>query len=182
MKKQTGMTFIEVLVALVILTTGILGAVAMQASAKKGSFDAMQRSIASAYAQDIIEKIRGNRADILILSGYTGTFGNGSQSLPNPRCNSVASLCTSTQMIAHDLYEWEQRLDGADVTLSGINAGGLVDARGCIQHNDNAVTVVISWQGRVSTQDSADEDFGLENDCGSKTDKRRQLLVNAFIY
>ena len=54
------MTFIEVLIALVILIMGILGAVAMQATAKKGSFDAMQRSVASALAQDIIERMRGN--------------------------------------------------------------------------------------------------------------------------
>ncbi len=32
MRKQSGLTFIEVLVSLVILATGILGAVAMQAS------------------------------------------------------------------------------------------------------------------------------------------------------
>ena len=66
-KSQKGMTFIEVLVALLILVTGILGAVAMQATAKKGSFDAMQRSVASALAQDILERMRSN--DSTALSG-----------------------------------------------------------------------------------------------------------------
>ena len=61
------MTFIEVLIALVILIMGILGAVAMQATAKKGSFDAMQRSVASALAQDIIERMRGNDATALLI-------------------------------------------------------------------------------------------------------------------
>ncbi|MCI2283138.1 type IV pilus modification protein PilV [Colwellia sp. MSW7] len=59
-KKQRGMTFIEVLVSLFIMVTGILGAVAMQANAKKGSFDAMQRSLASSLTQDIIERMRSN--------------------------------------------------------------------------------------------------------------------------
>lgn len=71
-KSQKGMTLIEVLVALVILVTGIFGAVAMQASAKKGSFDAMQRSVASALAQDIIERMRSNDSDVLILENYQG--------------------------------------------------------------------------------------------------------------
>ena len=62
--KQKGMTFIEVLIALVIMVTGILGAVAMQATAKKGSFDAMQRSLASSLAQDIIERMRSNNATL----------------------------------------------------------------------------------------------------------------------
>lgn len=181
MKKQIGMTFIEVLVALVILSTGILGAVAMQATAKKGSFDAMQRAIASAYAQDIIEKIRANQSDTATLASYAGTFGDGGQSA-GLRCNTVASICNPAQMVTNDLYEWEQRLQGADVKNGVKNAGGLVDARGCIEHNDNAITVVVSWQGRASTKDSADADYALENNCGSKTDKRRQLVVNAFIY
>ena len=37
-KKQSGMTFLEVLIALVILVTGILGAVALQVVAKKSIF------------------------------------------------------------------------------------------------------------------------------------------------
>ena len=73
-QRQNGMTFIEVIIAMVILVVGILGAVAMQASAKKGSFDAMQRSIASALAQDILERMRSNNAGALNL--YNGlTFG-----------------------------------------------------------------------------------------------------------
>ena len=69
--QQCGMTFIEVLIALVIMVTGILGAVAMQATAKKGSFDAMQRALASALAQDIIERMRSN--DATTLANYAGT-------------------------------------------------------------------------------------------------------------
>ena len=73
--KQQGMTLIEVLVALFVLVTGVLGAIALQTNAKQGSFDAMQRSLASALAQDIIERIRSNNADAVILEGYEGIYG-----------------------------------------------------------------------------------------------------------
>ncbi|TWX50665.1 type IV pilus modification protein PilV [Colwellia hornerae] len=185
---QKGMTLIEVLVALVILVTGIFGAVAMQASAKKGSFDAMQRSVASALAQDIIERMRSNDSDILILESYQGVYGAALNTPPTVRCNSVDSLCTSAQMTANDLYEWEVKLMGADVTAGGKNAGGLVGAVGCIDHNKNAVTVVISWQGRVATADGYDADNNsstaatLANACGTSTSKRRQVSVEAFVY
>jgi type IV pilus assembly protein PilV len=182
MRKQSGLTFIEVLVSLVILATGILGAVAMQASAKKGSFDAMQRSIASAYAQDIIERIRSNASDEATLESYQDTYGNDSQSAPEKVCNSPANLCSSAEMVLNDLYEWEQLLQGADVTFNDKNVGGLLDARGCIEHNNNFVTVVVSWQARTSTKDTADSDSAIEVDCGTKSDKRRQVVVEGFIY
>lgn len=182
MKHHKGLTFLEVLVALVVLSTGILGAVAMQASAKKGSFDAMQRSIASAYAQDILERMRSNSSDIITLESYEGTYG-GTTALDSVEgCDSEFTVCNNAQMVAKDLYQWEQTLLGADVTLNGKNIGGLLDAIGCIEHNDNAVTIIVSWQARVATKDSADSDFDFENNCGAQTDRRRQVMINAFIY
>jgi type IV pilus assembly protein PilV len=188
LRRQKGMTLIEVLVALVILVIGILGAVAMQASAKKGSFDAMQRSVASALAQDIIERMRSNDSDILILESYQGVYGAALNALPDVRCDSTAALCTNTQMVTNDLYEWEVKLIGADVTAGAKNAGGLVGATGCIDHNRNSVTVVISWQGRVETADGYDADNNssgaatLANSCGTSGSKRRQVTVEAFVY
>ena len=169
-----GFTFIEVLVAVFILSTGILGAVAMQASAKKASFDAMQRSVASALAQDIIERMRSNKASI--LAGYAGTdYGETLNSVPNKRCNSLVSVCNATEMVINDQYEWEISLMGADVVNGEDHVAGLVDARGCISHNLNAVTVVISWQGRTDILDSH------KSDCGTPSNKRRQIIVKAFI-
>ncbi|NQZ24091.1 MAG: type IV pilus modification protein PilV [Colwellia sp.] len=187
-KLQKGVTFIEVLVALVILITGILGAVAMQASAKKGSFDAMQRSVASALAQDIIERMRSNDSNVIILESYEGVYGVAVNSVPAVRCNSVASLCSNTQMVTNDLYEWEVKLMGADVTSGTKRSGGLVGATGCIAHDNNEVTVVISWQGRVTTADGYDADNNstaaaiFANSCGTSGSKRRQVAIEAFVY
>jgi type IV pilus assembly protein PilV len=172
--KQKGMTFIEVLIAMVILVTGILGAVAMQASAKKGSFDAMQRSVASALAQDIIERMRGN--DPTALASYVGTdYGTTLNSLPAKRCNSQASLCTPAEMVTNDLYEWELALMGGDSFKGTAKKSGLKGVKACISHSVNAVTLVISWDGR--------EEFGTgeEEICGAKSKKRRSLSLQAFI-
>lgn len=169
-----GMTFIEVLVALVILVTGILGAVAMQASAKKGSFDAMQRSAASALAQDIIERMRSNDPTTLanyVKSDYGVTLDSGEIN----RCNTRAVRCTADEMRINDQYEWELSLMGADVTNGANNAGGLIGARACIKHALNAVTVVISWEGRTAISDAE------KDSCGAAGDKRRQVVVEAFV-
>ncbi|MEW6991035.1 type IV pilus modification protein PilV [Colwelliaceae bacterium 6441] len=175
-KRQFGMTFIEVLVALFILVTGVLGAVAMQASVKKGSFDAMQRSLASALAQDIVDKMRSN--DPLALAGYVRSdYGVALDAVPASRCRTVAAICTPAEMVINDRYEWEAALMGANVLQGASNAGGLVGARGCITSNLNSFTVVVSWQGRVETSDDPNA-----NVCGIAGDKRRQVIVEAFIY
>ncbi|WP_206485380.1 type IV pilus modification protein PilV [Thalassotalea sp. G2M2-11] len=172
-QQSKGMTFIEVLVALVIIVTGILGAVAMQATAKKASFDAMQRSLASSLAQDMIERMRGN--DPAILGNYNGTdYGETLDAEPSNRCNTSAG-CVAADLVTNDKYEWELALMGADVQSSGSNAGGLVGARGCISHSLGAVTVIVSWQGR---DEIADSDKGT---CGAAGKKRRQVIVQAFV-
>ena len=61
-----GFTLIEVLVAFIVLTVGLLGTVALQTTAKQASYDANQRSAALALANDIVERIRANdTADIV---------------------------------------------------------------------------------------------------------------------
>lgn len=179
---QRGMTFIEVLVALVILVTGILGAVAMQATAKKGSFDAMQRSVASSLAQDILERMRSNDSSTLFLNAYNGVYGETANAVPAVRCDAPATLCTPAQLAINDLYEWELNLMGADVKNGTANSGGLIGARGCIAHLNNFVTVVVSWQGREETSDGATDNSTYAKNCGTSGDKRRQLVVEAFIF
>jgi len=176
-KAIVGMTFIEVLIALFILVTGVLGAVAMQASAKKGSFDAMQRSLASALAQDIIERMRNN--DPTILASYTtnSPYGTGKISSP-PNCNSVGAPCIAADMVTRDLFEWEQALMGANATDGTNNLGGLIGAQACITHAANAVTVVVTWQARTGTKDGGSVDGCGSGNSGSK---RRQVKVEAFI-
>jgi len=173
--KQKGMTFIEVLIALVIMVTGILGAVAMQATAKKGSFDAMQRSLASSLAQDIVERMRGNDSSTLALYTANSPYGSG-KITSSPTCNSAAALCTPAQMVTHDLFGWEQSLMGAGATNGDNNVGGLVGGVGCLSLIGNAVTVVITWQGRSELVDGSTEG------CGGTGNQRRQVRVEAFVF
>ncbi len=173
--KQKGMTFIEVLIALVIMVTGILGAVAMQATAKKGSFDAMQRSLASSLAQDIIERMRSNNSATLALYAASSPYGSGKIISP-PTCNSAGALCSPTQMVTHDLYGWELALMGAAVTNGENNVGGLVEGIGCLSVNGNSVTVVVTWKGKAEYADA-----NKAAECGVESETRRQVVIEAFI-
>ncbi|MBU2869392.1 type IV pilus modification protein PilV [Colwellia sp. E2M01] len=172
---QRGMTFLEVLVAVVIIVSGILGAVAMQATAKQASFDAMQRSLASGLAQDIIARIRANNPGD--LAAYAASdYGDILDDEPDNRCHKEDNPCDSVELAANDIYEWELSLVGGDVIFGSQNKGGLVGGQGCIFQNGNALTVVVSWQGRNEINDNKKSD-----NCGTKGNKRRQVVVQAFI-
>lgn len=176
---QNGMTFLEVLIALVILVTGILGAVALQVVAKKSSFDSMQRSLASSLAQDIIERMRGNNSNNIDLYEVGSPFGNG-DAKARIDCSLLASNCTPEQLTFYDLFEWEQSLIGTGTKNGLLNVGGLVDGVGCINIDGNRVKIVVSWQGRTDLSDGASSTTGDTN-CGTLGNKRRQVVVNAFI-
>ncbi|MBU2892896.1 type IV pilus modification protein PilV [Colwellia sp. D2M02] len=171
-KRSVGMTFIEVLVALVILSTGILGAVALQATAKQGSFDAMQRSLASSLAQDIIARIRANNPTT-INAYIADDYGDDLDAVPGNRCTAA---CTAAELVTNDRYEWELALMGGDVTSALGSAGGLLGATGCIAQVGSAITVVVSWQARKDISDAA-----KVAGCGTAGAKRRQVVVQAFI-
>ncbi len=173
--KQQGLTFLEVIIALVIIVTGILGAVALQATAKKSSFDAMQRSLASSLAQDMIARIRAN--NINNLAGYArNDYGVALDAIPAVDCSQANAPCNAAQILANDMFEWERALLGNDVTNNGANTGGLVGGRGCIFQNGNAITVVVSWQGREAITDNQNN-----QDCGAAGAQRRQVVVQAFV-
>ncbi|MFV0933760.1 type IV pilus modification protein PilV [Pseudomonas jessenii] len=59
---QEGMTLVEVLVALVILGVGLLGAAALQLNALKYTDSARMTSQASFIAYDLMDRIRANAA------------------------------------------------------------------------------------------------------------------------
>ncbi len=66
-KKQRGMTLLEILVAVLVLTVGLLGVAGLQTSNMRNSQSAHQRTMAVLLASGMAERIRANRA--IALSG-----------------------------------------------------------------------------------------------------------------
>ncbi len=63
LSRQRGFTLIEALVALLVLSIGLLGVAAMQLEALQGAHAAYQRSIASLAAQDAQERLWAELAE-----------------------------------------------------------------------------------------------------------------------
>lgn len=160
--RMNGVSLIEVLVSLVILSIGVLAVVALQMVAKRNNADAGQRTIAAQLAYDIIERMRANCAPATLNAYRTGSGGTpnplGRMSLgANPATDCRAVDCTPAQLAAYDLWQWEQALDGAAEQIAGANVGGMVHPSACIDGpaggGDGIYTVTIVWRGRVGIPD-----------------------------
>jgi len=114
-RTQRGMTLIEVLVALLILTVGLLGAAAVQLNALKYTDSSRMTSQASFIAYDMMDRIRANSA-----ADYTAT----------PPTSGNLSVARD-----QDLY---------DFTTNIANFGGPT-ATGSITRNQRVYTITITW-------------------------------------
>ena len=61
-RDQFGFSLIEVLVAIIVLSIGMLGAVGMQSAALKANKESKNQSAAVAFARELGERMRGNHA------------------------------------------------------------------------------------------------------------------------
>jgi type IV pilus assembly protein PilV len=133
--RQRGVSLVEVLVASVVLSIGLLGLAGLQASGLRVGQSSIQRGQAAQLAYDIVERMRVNAAG---ASSYELALNSAA-----PEGTSVA---------ARDLQDWRAR-------LRVLPAG-----TGSIDVNGRQVTVVVQWDdsrgaGALRGDDSAREAF-----------------------
>lgn len=72
--KGAGFTLVEVLIALIVLSIGLLGIAAMYVETLRANRSALVRTQAIALASDLADRIRSNRVP---ANNYTGSGVNG---------------------------------------------------------------------------------------------------------
>jgi len=142
---ERGATLIEVLVTIVILTFGLLGVAALQVRMQLAQAESYHRAHAVLLLQDMVDRVTANRNNALnyVTPAALGT-GNTVQD------------CTGLTGAARDHCEWNNALLGAaEITASGQQAGGMIDARGCITNvvatMPREFLVAVTWQGLSPT-------------------------------
>ncbi len=91
-----GFTLIESLVALLIMSIGLLGVAALQLASLQANHGAFQRTQATFLAQDIVDRMRANR-DAAVAGQYDIDFGDAPPATPS----------TTAEI---DLAAWRNRL------------------------------------------------------------------------
>ena len=127
---QAGFTLFEVLIAVVILSIGLLGLASLQAAGMRNNNSAYMRSQASVLAYDMADRIRANRP-----GDYISPLPNGAQ---RTACLSSPG-CSSDNMAQNDIFEWQTTV-GATLPLGA----------GMITQTGNVYTITIAWDDSFS--------------------------------
>lgn len=138
-RRPDGFTLIEVLVALLVLSIGMLGLAALQSATLQFNHSAYLRSQATNLAYDIIDRMRANRQ-----SALNGAY-NGGLASPAPACGSV--IAAGTTVAAVDVAAWRNALA---CTLPAGTGSVAVDA-------DGTATIRICWDESLGEQCAADD-------------------------
>lgn len=186
--RHAGVSLIEVLVALLVVSLGMLGATGLQLAARRGTVDADQRSLAGTLAHDLVERMRANNsAAALAVYASVPVLGRGSMGTgPAAACSSAP--CTPAQLAWFDLWHWEQSLDGALETLGPGNekVGGLIDPTACLSAppggGNGVYALTLAWRGSTPLPAAAAEPCGSGTGLYGDDDRFRHLLqVSAWV-
>lgn len=192
---EQGLSLIEILIALVVLSVGLLGMAGLQGISKQANFEAYQRTLATHLVDGMIERIKANPTDAANYqtgnSGVDSPLGGATiKNEPTPVCGG-GNICTNAELRIHDLWSWEQMIDGAMVQDPNNNSvGGLFNPQGCIIHtaetgkvNTGRVTVILTWGGLIETSDAVDAGGTACGGANANSDRsRRQVSVSTYVY
>ena len=131
---QRGFNLIEVMVALVVLSIGLLGLAGLQVLGLRYNHQSYERTQATILVNDIIDRMRANPD-----AARAGDYVSGAPAtLPTSYggCFSASSPCSSSAVAAYDLAEWR----GAIASQQMLPGG-----RGSISRNGSVYTVTVQW-------------------------------------
>lgn len=149
--EQSGLSMVEILVALLILAIGLIGVAGMEAVSLRNNISALNRSNAIFLTGSIMDRIRTNPDGT-----YTTTEADGPAS-PN-LCKGTTASCTINQLATAHLGEWKCQLGGytAGTTCDDIDRL-LPDGTGAISFDaaSSAYTIVIKWTDTAGFENGA---------------------------
>jgi type IV pilus assembly protein PilV len=153
---SSGFSLIEVMVALIVLSVGLLGIARLQSLALSSTQVASQRSLAAIEAASLAAAMHENRGywvnsdpagATITIQGTTFTYTTGAPLLSaagSPNCTSIATPCTPTQLAAYDLQGWATTLNKLLPNENSVISCGTVTPVSCtitIFWSENAVAI-----------------------------------------
>lgn len=134
---QLGLSMLEVLISIAILSIGLLGLAGLQSRLQVAEMEVYQRAQALILLDDMVSRITLNRKNaISYVTGATSPVGVGN-------CPTA-----TTSIKANDEKEWCESLQGATETQGGNSVGAFIGGRGCVEDlGGNQYRVTVAWQG-----------------------------------
>lgn len=152
-KYQDGLSMLEVLIAIVIFSFGLLGLSGLQLVSLSSNHSANIRSTATSLAYDMVDRMKANRAGITAGS-YNNTAGadNACQAVHYDDSHATPQNCTPTQLAQDDLYDWQKTVTGLlPVGTGSVCIDSTPSSVGC-DNAGNSYAVRVSWRDKPKNQ------------------------------
>lgn len=150
---QRGFSLIEALVALLVISIGLLGVAGLQALAVNNTHTASLRSIAAIEAANMAAYMGANPAfwaqvapsSVTVVYGSATPFSGAGASTLNGQ---LPSSCTSTQCTNYQMAAWDLNNWGRDLAQQLPAGRGGVQCKGSTGAVSNPYTCIINvqWQ------------------------------------
>ena len=147
-RRQSGVTLIESLIAMAVLSIGLLGIAAMFLSSLRDAGSGLWRTRAVAFSEDIVERMRANRTALATYSAGIGQ-SNGCAATNTMLPGTLPATCSPAQLAEQDVLDWQTRLSN--------NAVGLPNGTGSIDIGAGtpaSVTITVRWTEGVAADGS----------------------------
>ena len=157
---QSGFSLIEVLVALLVLSLGLLGIAGLQMQGTRYVYDSHLSSVALIQAQDMADRMRANLPGV-----KDGNYSNINNTPADPGCIGSAAGCTPTQLANFDAFVWNT--DNAVLLPSGsgqVSCTDIVPATVPDMETGSVCIVTVRWDGNRSGATGLNCDPNNSND------------------
>lgn len=144
---QTGVGLVEVLVALIILSVGLLGIASLYVTTLQAKTTSLSRMKATYLAQDMADRMRANPSAVNdTATGYELASGQGLSQSGEPSCTSP---CTPAQIASIDKYQWTKMISDTGSTSNGTGLPGTVsrsiDITNATLTSPAIATIYLKW-------------------------------------
>ena len=157
-KTQQGFSLIEVLVAVLVVSIGLVGLAGMQLVGLKGNQQSFSKNQAAHHAQALLERMRANPS-AAVAGDYVVNSATINCSAPVPvNCAAATSSCSAAQVADFDIY---QAFCGHQYVSSGGIKGDLANAQlviSCPAACQDGVVIDLRWQEQVLGKESPGAD------------------------
>jgi type IV pilus assembly protein PilV len=143
-QRRNGFTLIEVLIALLVMSIGLLGIGKIMMLSARANDSALMRSQATALGYTILDAMRANRQAAL-----SGAYITALGVVPGAVACTAAAPCSSGQQAQNDLNLW-----GASLTAGLPTGQGSVATANVVTPAGTEVTatVTVQWTDTVAQQ------------------------------
>lgn len=135
--KNKGFSLIEVLVSVIVLSTGLLGVASLQLVGIKNNHNAELRTQAKQLAYDIADRMRSNSIEANSTSSYYTDISETASSATDCEVNT----CSPANIAQYDLNAWKSamrlKLPSGDGKINGLTLAGKRQFNITVQWDDS---------------------------------------------